>query len=265
MKCRNSAGYTILEVMIVLAVSGALFVSSAILLSGKQRTAQFGQAMHDIESKLQTIASNASDGYYPNGFTCTVPEPGAVNPNAGGTTDPGGNQGCMFLGNTAAFGTDSITTLSVVGRQFVAGVGSAPAATLADTKPVTVTVEPSSYMYKYGLEPIQIYDINLGTSIATLVFMSQLGAGVGVSNPLTGGGATLLYGVTGSTLSDDIATTASRINTTGNLVLLTKGARICLSEGTGGMRGEIMIGSEGNKLSTTLKLDKAISDVCKDA
>ena len=63
----NTAGYTILEVMIVMTVTGALFATTALLLSGKQAQSEATQSVRRLESELQLVASEVGNGYYQNG------------------------------------------------------------------------------------------------------------------------------------------------------------------------------------------------------
>lgn len=45
-------GFTIIETMIFLAVSGALLASSLLLVSGSQNKSQFNNAVRDLNRKL---------------------------------------------------------------------------------------------------------------------------------------------------------------------------------------------------------------------
>src|SRR3990167_10157354 len=59
-------GFTVLEVLIVLAITGLLFISAVTLFRGKQTQTQFNQAMHDLESKIQSIANVVKSGSFPD-------------------------------------------------------------------------------------------------------------------------------------------------------------------------------------------------------
>jgi hypothetical protein len=105
---RVSAGYTILEVMIFLAVSAALLGASMNLVSGKQSQVQFDQSVRDTVSKLQDWINDV-----PTGFTGG--DPGQLNCRIQGNTpriDTGGPSAapeCIFVGKAVQFTDKSVS------------------------------------------------------------------------------------------------------------------------------------------------------------
>ena len=95
-------GYTIVEVLIFLAVSGMMFFMALTFIGGQQNKAQFVSAVRDFESQLTDIANDVSTGYYvrPVDFTCTT---SAITPVP---AEQGTNGDCIFLGTVLKFGTD---------------------------------------------------------------------------------------------------------------------------------------------------------------
>lgn len=61
---RTPAGYTIVEVMIVLAVSGMMFLIAANFISGKQEATSFPQGVNELASSIQNTIAQVSDGQY---------------------------------------------------------------------------------------------------------------------------------------------------------------------------------------------------------
>lgn len=121
-------GYTIVEVLIFLAVSAALFASAILLINGRQNKVQFTNAVRDFESQLIDIANDVSNGYYrstPN-VRCDLSGPGGspiVSPTGG---NQGSNIQCIFLGRVIKLGDNTskeqYTVYSLVGkRQTAAG------------------------------------------------------------------------------------------------------------------------------------------------
>ena len=107
MKTRGqSQGFTIVETMIVLAVSGLLFASLALMISGQQSRARFRSSMNDISGKIQQQMNEVATGFYPDdgGFSCTN-SGGNVNVtfSAGGNAQ-GTNDQCILLGRALLFG-----------------------------------------------------------------------------------------------------------------------------------------------------------------
>lgn len=121
----QSKGYTIVEMMIFLAVSAALFASAIALISGQQGRTEFSQAVYEVESQIQDIINDVATGYYTNtdNFTCNAPAvsgpPTTPSPASG---QQGENISCVFVGRVIQFGvagTDykGFNVYTVVGRR----------------------------------------------------------------------------------------------------------------------------------------------------
>ncbi|HSW85615.1 MAG TPA: prepilin-type N-terminal cleavage/methylation domain-containing protein [Candidatus Saccharimonadales bacterium] len=104
------AGYTIIEVMIVLAISGVMFLIASTFINGKQEKASFAQGVNEMASTIQNVLEQVTDGqysdipvncdYYAPGIgTDTVHQSGAsiAHPNQGMNTN------CVFLGKMFDF------------------------------------------------------------------------------------------------------------------------------------------------------------------
>jgi len=90
--------------MIVLAVTGLLFATTAALLAGKQNQTAFDQAIRQIQSQIQQNINEVAIGFYPNlgNIKCTAGGSGPIITNATGTAQ-GANTGCIFLGKAMQF------------------------------------------------------------------------------------------------------------------------------------------------------------------
>lgn len=104
MKRCASGGFTLVESMIVLAVTGVLFVSLAGMVSGQQAKARFKSAMTDITTQIQSQINEVSTGYYPNAgnFQCQTIGGNPVLSN--GASALGENSDCTFLGRAMMYG-----------------------------------------------------------------------------------------------------------------------------------------------------------------
>jgi Tfp pilus assembly protein PilE len=103
-------GYTIIEVMIFLAVSGALFGAAMSLVSGQQERVRFSQGMRDIDSKIQDVINDVSTGYFPTSknIKCTNNNASqqlviAAAAPAAANGDVGQNKDCILLGKVLHF------------------------------------------------------------------------------------------------------------------------------------------------------------------
>ena len=138
----REGGFTVIEVLIVLAVSGMLFVSAAILISGKQNQTAFDQSIRQVQSQVQQLISDVATGYYPNSenFRCTI---SGGNPTlSAGAARQGTNSGCIFVGKAVQFGVGAANseifngyTISGVQR---GGAGGTETASMAEANPSVV-------------------------------------------------------------------------------------------------------------------------------
>lgn len=108
----KSQGFTIVEIMIFLAVSGAIMISALRMVSGAQNKNEFIVAVNDIEQQINGIINNVSTGYYANvgnftnGYTCEKSMGAPKFTNAPGKQ--GTNQQCIFVGRMIQFGADAL-------------------------------------------------------------------------------------------------------------------------------------------------------------
>lgn len=114
---RTPVGYTIVEVMIVLAVSGVMFLIAANFINGKQEATSFPQGVNGLASNIQNTIEQVTDGQYSDiDFTCTFSygDSNVSITNSGGQTtgnsannigeDTQGTQStCIFLGKVIQF------------------------------------------------------------------------------------------------------------------------------------------------------------------
>lgn len=155
-------GYTIIEVMIFLAVSGFMFVLAAIFINGKQDQVAFQQGMQAAGATVTGVINSVANGEYlalPSGRECVVSGPSAPAfpaTGAGGASSQGTNAGCVFMGRVLQFGTDAADsqkvqykTYTVAGRQYAPTTGSCaaagnsvPAQSFCQAEPVTSGSEP---------------------------------------------------------------------------------------------------------------------------
>lgn len=107
---RVSNGYTIIEVLIFLAISGMLLIIAFTFLSGSEAHTRFSQSMHDMQSKIQDWTNDVTTGFAGNisGTTngsihCKL---AGQKPQITDNGNPSGNPDCIFLGKAIQF-TDS--------------------------------------------------------------------------------------------------------------------------------------------------------------
>jgi hypothetical protein len=143
------SGYTIVEVVVVMALSTAVFATSVAVFNGKNNTALFSQANQDLASKVQNFASQITNG--------VPPDMSYINTTTGSKTSvycsiqagraifistPPANTYCLYLGRALYIsplpGATSITAYSIMGDRYVGGCcGTTLAQSFDQTSPTT--------------------------------------------------------------------------------------------------------------------------------
>ncbi len=116
-------GYTILETMIFLAVSAAMFVSAMALINGKQQRTEFSTGVRDFESSLNDLANDVQNGYFSNNSANGQVYCYATSTSTIVSTTYDNRQGCILIGKAIQFApnanTSKYSVVTMVGKQFV--------------------------------------------------------------------------------------------------------------------------------------------------
>ncbi len=109
----NKSGFTLVEVMIFIAISGMLFIFGLKNLIDTQQKDQFNVALGNIKSQLQVYFNDAENGNYqlPQGYYCLSSLPRltiAFSPRPLGSDNPN----CSYLGSALYFINNPTTNLS---------------------------------------------------------------------------------------------------------------------------------------------------------
>jgi prepilin-type N-terminal cleavage/methylation domain-containing protein len=152
------AGYTIIEIMIVLAISGVIFISGLALFNGQGAEVNFDQAVNDLASELSTQARSvsASQFYGAQGYTCTAsgnPPRATLSPLGGGSGAT--NQDCLSIGKAfeSIVAANDIFIYNVLGNRltYSGGTPLGPASTLTEANPTIATADGTDLSTDYKL------------------------------------------------------------------------------------------------------------------
>jgi len=128
-------GYTIVEVLIVLAISTSLLFSAIIVFRGQQDATVYTQTVQDLNSKIINYADQVAAGTFPDSqqYICDGTKPRPILSQASGNL--GGRQGCIFLGRAikVASNSSTITVYTVLGKQTQSS--GEPAASISQASP----------------------------------------------------------------------------------------------------------------------------------
>ncbi|HVX58894.1 MAG TPA: prepilin-type N-terminal cleavage/methylation domain-containing protein [Candidatus Saccharimonadales bacterium] len=185
-------GYTVIEVMIVLAITGVLFGSAVMVFNGQQAKTSLSQNMYDFASKLQSYVTEVNSGVYDNSQTygCSI---------SGGkatlsTTSPGTNNDCLFVGRAIQLipNSSDVYVYTIIGNRNLYNGGNdtgKTAQSLEDTNPQVASAAGTMVMVdKYSFPS----DLSFDSAKATGQDGSSLtgyGDLIGLYEDLSGSGA----------------------------------------------------------------------------
>lgn len=240
-------GYTIVEVMIVLAVSGLMFILAANFINGRQARNSFQQGVNELASRIQGVVSDVTDGHFSDiPMTCTVGASGLDIIQAA-TPNQGSNPSCVFMGKMLHFKQDETAyeVFSLAGAREKAD--GSPVVDLSDAEPTVI-----SFLTAPGTTPqsllIRSMKVTDGSGAVdndkwTIGFVQSLGGadtGGGDINYASGAQTTQMVYV--HNISAQPMPLPSYSSVTNN-VRSAQGAVLCVTDGTRYAR--ISIGTAG--------------------
>lgn len=114
MRRTSQNGYTILEVMIFLVITGFMFASAVVAVGGTQEQARYSQAVRDLDLQIRDVINDVQNGYYPDydRGRCRVTGAGVRFNNSNNGTI-GANEDCMNIGKIVLFNLGDETNFGV--------------------------------------------------------------------------------------------------------------------------------------------------------
>jgi type II secretory pathway pseudopilin PulG len=276
---RAEFGFTIVETLIVLAVSALLVASAIILISGRTSKTEFTTATNDLKQQLQQIMNETATGYFPNSGSFTCAQNGGNMPKlTNASSQQGTNGDCIFLGKVMQFGaTDSVGNMQVYS---ITGNRLTPAktevTTLAEAKPEAVAPGTSSATnlglngittvlpLENGLTPAKMtYGSSINTSgFALLTTFANYTAGGSSCNGVCSGAQGLtLYAINGPILNNSANNTMPKFVDTLDSSLnyvATPTVSLCFNSGTTKQSVTYTIGTSGNSQGVDMQVQSGV-------
>jgi type II secretory pathway pseudopilin PulG len=279
----REVGFTIIEIMIVLAVTSALFVAIAATLNGRENEAEFVHAVQDAQAKIQQVIDQVSAGYYSNNnnFKCTA-SGGRISINsASGSNTQGSNFGCVLLGKVIQFQVYNSDPNQPEQYQIytIAGSQSATSGTVGTNSPFqnadptvvgsTNGLVVSNYSISGGLEYslstlwIHVTKSSVTTKIGSIGFLMEPASLNSSTKGYNSGTQSIdLVPIVGSRLGQLESSAAKKIDTSLGDTNLTvdapinpaSGVQICMVSGGTNQSGLITIGGSGGTLLASLSI-----------
>jgi hypothetical protein len=158
----ESHGFTVVETMIFLAVSAAMFVSAMLVVSGQQARTEFRQGVGEIQSRIDDTINDVATGYYASSLDrqCTAASTSTSPPSiTNNTAERGTSRQCIVLGRAVMLLPGRSSTFTVLGRRLVGGPGTAYTQSLTEAV-AAVPQNPelvSQSAFPYGLRVHSAY------------------------------------------------------------------------------------------------------------
>lgn len=175
MKRHKRAGFTIVETLIVLAVSGVLFISVAALISGQINRYRTRDAVFNLESSVRDVLNDVSTGYYPENNYNNIDCDDHITGGSGR-----GKNTCVLAGKKIVFTQTGIVATPVVAS---GSLTTTPSIT-SQLKPLDNLSETKNY--QWGITP---------TIVGKTFYVINKNYGTSNSSGVSGGQAVGLYGV----------------------------------------------------------------------
>lgn len=243
---RALLGYTIIEVLIVLAVSGMMFVIAANFINGKQGKASFAQGTNEMASQIQNTIEQVTDGKFSDiPLNCSFafsPTPGnSLTTVTSGTPSrqQGVNSQCVFLGKLLRFYTSqNATTYRVIslaaGRVTTDTNGLPVTPTLNNIAPATVVdlTTQQNIPQRLSIRSVRVTDTNgsIHTSNYNFGFAEGLGSVAGASFQSGSQTVAMIYSPSGALANNGGAGEDDK--DFDNHVAYARSAVMCLTDGT---------------------------------
>ena len=269
------------EVMIVLGVSLALFTSMSYLFSGRIQASRFNTAVQEFDSDIRRVASEVTTGFYPDfvGFDCSENITGGygLSFSSGATTDAQGTRDkCMFLGKVIAMGGEDFHIFSIAGKR--TDTSGLVVSSLNEAEPTVVYgsgvdfTDRRSTKYGLNIDSVCIITDSGCTPSPGFGFLLSI-RGTNDLGTLTGDTVTdssvELWAIDGSPISFDQPTEAADAITssfeTGDYDAMRNpsgGVRICIESGTTSQWAVITVGGGNRTLSTDLQIENSRPSAC---
>lgn len=279
MKSLRGAGFTIVETLIVLAVTSAMFLIAMLAFRGQHDRTQFNQSIRDTQSKIQDVANDVTAGYFPqvDGWSCQrgdgVNKPEVV--TSSGSTQ-GTNQQCIFVGKAIHFGvaddecSDNCTELHIVtmigNRKVTTATGTKDVENLEEANLAAASADSpynESYTLLYGMGVSRVVDGD-GKNLSGVAVLSSLGNYNSSGDAVAGSQTSTMYGIPG-TLGTSAAAFEDAANTISENAADYKidEAIVCLRDAvTNGRVAAVVLTPQAAGVGTQLLVESQVPGVC---
>ncbi|CAN5641153.1 hypothetical protein BH23PAT1_BH23PAT1_3200 [soil metagenome] len=258
---KSCKGYTIVELMIVLAVTGVLAFSAFGAVVNQRANTEFSQAVRAFEHELNDIANDVNHGFFPKradiNVSCFVV--GSNVQFSGSSTEQGANDGCMFVGKAVHFRPNNVAETmnlyTLAGRRIYSSgpLSGSPIRSLYDARPKVARTNPGEAGLTTGLTERITLPLGLRitgqspNNLRAVVFATSLNSID--SGSTTGSPTTKLYTITHG--NSNVNPVINQINNHNNYSTTIGDDGVWLCVELNNRRARIHIGARNHRLTTT--------------
>ncbi len=290
-------GFTIVETMIFLAITGAAFFMAVTILGSQQRSTQFSQAVSDFESSLNDISNDTETGVFTDirNVKCNASSKnntGVITFTVVEDTEPGENNDCIFVGSVVQL-VDNKSDDSDYTVHTLVGINNSNARNFIETRPIPLHSDSDSISglgaadfgdagtknlsLPWGAKITKAYYEDPVTNIPIYIrgiayVYSNFGNRITEKDFTSGSASVGLYTVEAPANAEDITNSIKSIadfrksinsQIPGDSIYksVKEKVTICL-EGVGGRKSMMEVGSESGSIAARSNYD--VSEVCKN-
>lgn len=250
------SGYTIVETMIFLVISGVILATSLLFFRGRQARIQFTQGAREIEAKVKTTMNEVASGYYPNkgDFSCTTGPEGPV--ISVGSAEQGSNESCVFLGKVMKFQQEGYDAYTVVGLR---ESGGSLSTSLQESLPTIEESIKESFNLPWGITITKVVSFDNGSistksSVGALQSLGEFDDSGAEEDVISGSQSVSLIPV-GTGLNDSFETFENNVQAMKDSDRKPDKVYICLKSAGGDRQATIILGGQGKQLNSELIID----------
>lgn len=281
---QSPQGYTIVETMIFLAVSAALFASVILVVAGQQQKTEFTTGVREIQSQLQDMMSNVATGYYNSlgGYSCSTPT-GSGQPAIStlSSSELGSNADCVFVGRVVQFnpsdkgGKTVARFYTLIGRRQVGSPVATDVQNINDAAPIALDQAEAGFVLPNSITAEKMTyndgsgDINTGAVAFMSSFASRSGNG-GISGsqsidliPIPGtllgqsedGPNGVKAAINGPLTRPNLSNNVIQSGTSTSVLNPSKGVDICFNSAGTSQHADILLGGSSRQVSIKVTIN----------
>jgi type II secretory pathway pseudopilin PulG len=296
MKSGQNDGYTIIEVLIFIAVSASLFVSAMVAIGGRQQQVQFTQAVRGFDSQLKDLMNDVSTGFFPGLGTvnCRMDPSASANvrpelntQNVDESIQQGTSDNCIFVGKALQFGpsigdtteNSRILVHTLVGRRTNADQNDVTG--IAEANPVAVSPLSESdplpnftneIILDWGLRVNRVVVPGGGGGTFGSIGLFNTFSSTQSSDPISESQVVDLGPITTSEIGQTSYDAVALLNTITDSAPIPgevevslnppEGVVLCLSDPDQNREAAITLSSSNRRLSSTITFDQVDEAIC---